>query len=123
MSPAKMEKVEIAMRTAIKFVEAFNGHDPERIAELLSDMCLLDDHNPFPAGTLIKGKGAIRNHYIDLFRNHPGIELEIEDLSGFGRSCVMRWIIEYEDGSHLRGISIFETDVGSVTEIRSYVKG
>lgn len=123
----KMSKVESAIRVVLAFNKAFNRHDVVGIIQLLSDDCLFDDSYPAPDGTVYTGKEAITQFLHNFFRKSPQAHIEIEDISGFGHRCVMRWRCEWIDEAgnkqHMRGIDIFHEQNNLIFEKLSYIKG
>ncbi|MGP8337665.1 MAG: nuclear transport factor 2 family protein [Methanosarcinaceae archaeon] len=90
MSPTRMSKIESAMRAALAFNKAFNGHDVAGITQLLSDDCVFEDFIPAPDGAVYSGKEAIARYWEDFFRESPHAHIEIEEIFGFGKRCIMR---------------------------------
>lgn len=122
MSPIRMSKIESGMRTVLDFNEAFNRHDVNQIAQLLSDNCILENTNPAPDGTVYKGREAILQYLHGFFQKSPQAQIEIEEIFGLGHHCIMRWKYTWGDG-HVRGVDIFKVEDGLITEKLSYVKG
>ena len=122
----KMSKVESAIRVVLAFNKAFNRHDVVGIIQLLSDDCIFEDSHPAPDGTVYTGKEAIAHYLHDFFRQSPQAYIEIEDISGFGHRCVMRWRCEWVDetGSkqHMHGIDIFHEKNNRICQKLSYIK-
>ncbi len=127
MSPARMEKVEAGMRVALAFQTAFNRHDSAAILQLLSDDCLFEYPSPAPDGTTFTGKEAIRPFWERFFLAAPDVQLEVEELFGFGARCILRWRRHWTDEAgqkrHLRGVYLFQVRDGLICEHLSYVKG
>jgi predicted SnoaL-like aldol condensation-catalyzing enzyme len=123
----KMSKVESAIRVVLAFNKAFNRHDVVGMVQLLSNNCIFDTSAPAPDGTVYTGKEAITHYLHDFFHQSPQARIEIEDVSGFGHRCVMRWRCEWlnETGNkqHMRGIDIFNEKNNLICEKLSYVKG
>jgi steroid delta-isomerase-like uncharacterized protein len=127
MSPARMAKVESAIRVVLEFNEAFNRHDVAGMMQLMSDDCVFENTDPAPDGTVYLGKEAVTRFWQDFFRESPHAHIEIEEIFGFGRRCIMRWKYHWVDESgkkgHVRGVDIFQVNDGFITEKFSYVKG
>ena len=127
MSPARMAKVESAMRVALAFRDAFNRHNVDAMMAILKDDCLFEAHHPAPDGLVINGKDAISSYWHQYFENTSQAILDIEEISGFGERCIMRWKLRWMDshGNHcsLRGVYIIKTENDLVYEILSYAKG
>ena len=127
MSPARMEKIESAIRVVLEFNEAFNRHDVAGMMRLMSDDCIFENTDPAPDGTVYSGKEAVTQFWQDFFRESPHAHIEIEEIFGFGRRCIMRWKYNWVDlggqKEHIRGVDIFRVRDGSIREKLSYVKG
>jgi steroid delta-isomerase-like uncharacterized protein len=127
MSPARMSRVETAIRVVLAFNEALNQHDIKVMMQLMSDDCLFENTNPAPDGIMIKGKDAVSQFWEDFFRESPHAHIEIEEIFSLSFRCVMRWKYTWTDASgksgHVRGVDIFKVTNGLITEKLSYVKG
>jgi ketosteroid isomerase-like protein len=127
MSPARMAKVESAMRLVLAFNDAFNQHDVEGMMKLMSDDCVFENTAPAPDGTVYKGKDAVTQFWRDFFRESPSAHIEIEEIFGLGNHCIMRWRYDWVEASgikgHVRGVDIFKIREGFISEKLSYVKG
>ena len=127
MSPIRMSQIEEAIRVVINFNEAFNRHDVEGMMQWMSDDCVFENTNPAPNGTTYSGKETVTQFWQNFFRESPHAHIEIEEIFGMGKRCVMRWIYNWEDETgkkgHVRGVDIFQVREGLITEKFSYVKG
>ena len=127
MSPARMARIESAIRVVIAFNEAFNRHDVTEMMAFMSDDCVFENTDPAPDGTLYKGKEAVTQFWQDFFRESPSAHIEIEELFGLGLRCVMRWRYSWLDATgnsgHVRGVDIFRVEGNLICEKFSYVKG
>jgi predicted SnoaL-like aldol condensation-catalyzing enzyme len=127
MSPARMSKLESAMRTVIAFNAAFNRHDVAGMMNLMSDDCLFENTDPPPDGAVFSGKDAVALFWRDFFHNSPQAQIQIEEIFSLGERCIMRWNYSWvgpqgEEG-HVRGVDIFRVRGGLIREKMSYVKG
>lgn len=127
MSPARMSKIESAIRVVLEFNEAFNRHDVAGMMQLMSDDCVFEDTHPAPDGTVYSGKEDVTNYWQNFFRESPQAHIHIEEIFGFGERCIMRWNYSWVDlggeKGHVRGVDIFRVRSGSIREKQSYVKG
>lgn len=123
----KMSKIETAIRTALKFNEAFNRHDVAGMMKLMSDDCVFENTTPAPDGTVYRGKDAITQFWQEFFRQSPQARIQIEEIFGLGFRCIMHWRYEWVDAAgekgHVRGVDIFKLKDGLIIEKLSYVKG
>jgi predicted SnoaL-like aldol condensation-catalyzing enzyme len=122
----KMAKIETAMRTVLKFNEAFNRHDVAGMMQLMSDNCIFENTTPAPDGTVYSGKEVITQFWQDFFRQSPQAHIEIEEIFGLGFRCIMRWRYERVDAagqkSHIHGVDIFKLKDDVIIEQFCYVK-
>ena len=127
MSPARMSKIESAIRVVLAFNEAFNLHDVAGMMQLMSDDCVFENTSPAPDGTMFSGKERVTQFWQDFFRESPQAHIEVEEIFGFGMRCIMRWRYDWGDlagkKGHVRGVDIFQVKDGSICEKLSYVKG
>lgn len=127
MSPARMAKIESAMRIVLEFNEAFNRHDVEGMMKLMSEDCVFENTAPAPDGTVYLGKEAVTRFWQDFFRESSNAHIEIEEIFGLGNRCIMRWKYSWVDEAgqkgHVRGVDIFKIREGFISEKLSYVKG
>ena len=127
MSPVRMSKIESAIRVVLAFNESFNRHDVSGMMRLMSEDCLFENTSPAPDGSAYKGKEAVTQFWQEFFRESPQAQIEIEEVFGFDKRCVMRWRYDWVDAQgqkgHVRGVDIFKVMEGSITEKLSYVKG
>ena len=126
MTPAKMNKVESAMRIALAFREAFNKHDIETMLHLFSDDCTIETFHPAPDGLSIHEKDALSQYWQETFASHSKIKLDIEEIFGFGERCIVRWKLNWVDTEekeiHLRGIDVYKTCNDLICEKYAYGK-
>lgn len=122
MSPARMSKIEEAIRVVLQFNDAFNQHDVPAMMALMSEDCLFENTSPTPDGTAYKGQADVGKFWESFFQESSQAHIEIEEIFGFGERCVMRWKYSWGSG-HVRGVDIFKVRDGLITEKLSYVKG
>lgn len=127
MSPARMARIESAIRTALAYHEAFNRHDVAGILQLISADCIFETAQPAPDGSVYTGKDAIAQYLQNFFSTSPDVHMEIEEAFGFGERCILRWKQSRLDAAgeklHIRGADIFREQNGLIREKLSYVKG
>jgi predicted SnoaL-like aldol condensation-catalyzing enzyme len=122
MSPARMEKIEAAMRVVLEFNEAFNHHDVAGMMKLMTEDCVFENTDPAPDGTAYRGKEAVTQFWQKFFQESPRAHIDIEEIFGMGYRCIMRWKYSWGDG-HVRGVDVFQVRDGLISEKFSYVKG
>jgi predicted SnoaL-like aldol condensation-catalyzing enzyme len=127
MSPARMSKIESALRVVLEFNEAFNRHDVAGMMKLMSEDCIFENTDPAPDGTIYSGKEAVTRFWQDFFGESPQAHIDIEEIFGLGNRCIMRWKYSWVDAAgtqgHVRGVDIFQVREGLISEKFSYVKG
>ncbi|HEU5014677.1 MAG TPA: nuclear transport factor 2 family protein [Roseiflexaceae bacterium] len=127
MSPARMARLESAMRVVLAFNEAFNRHDVAGMMQLMSDDCVFENTAPAPDGTVYAGKQAVTQFWQDFFRASPHAHITIEEIFGLGMRCMMRWRYDWIDeagtAGHVRGVDLFTVKNNLISEKLSYVKG
>ena len=127
MSPIRMSRIESAMRLVLAFNEAFNRHDVAGMMQLMSEDCVFENTVPAPDGAVYLGKEAVTQFWQDFFLESPQAHIEIEEIFGLDKRCVMRWRYDWTDMTgeerHVRGVDIFKVQDGLICEKLSYVKG
>ena len=109
-----------------RFNEAFNRHDPDALALLLTDDTVFEDTSPAPDGQRIEGKAAVVAFWREWFAHNPGARFEAEEIIVSGDRAVVRWVYrKIRNGQpwHLRGVDIFTVRDGKVAAKLAYVKG
>jgi uncharacterized protein (TIGR02246 family) len=116
-----------ATRSVIdRFNEAFNRHDAEAVASLLTDDTVFEDTSPAPDGKRIEGKAAVAEFWRAWFTRNPDSVFEAEDVIVSGDRAVVRWAYrKMRNGQpwHLRGVDVFTVRDGKVAAKLAYVKG
>jgi len=101
-----MSKVESGIRVVVEFNEAFNRHDVAGMMKLMSDDCVFENTSPAPDGSVYSGKEAVTQFWQDFFNESQYAKIEIEEIFGLGRRCIMRWKYSWVDESGKRGTSV-----------------
>jgi limonene-1,2-epoxide hydrolase len=127
MSPARMSRLESAVRVVLEFNEAFNRHDVAAMMQLMSDDCIFENTHPAPDGAVYSGKEIVAQFWQDFFRQSPHAHIQIEEIFGVGIRCIMRWRYDWVDAAgvkgYVRGVDIFQVKNGAIHQKLSYVKG
>lgn len=122
-----IELQEQATRSAIdSFNEAFNRHDADALAALLTDDTVFEDTSPAPDGRRIEGKSVVVEFWRKWFARNPDARFEAEEVIVCGSRAVVRWVYrKLPNGEpwHLRGVDIFTVRDGKVATKLAYVKG
>ena len=109
-----------------RFNEAFNRHDVDALAEVMTDDTLFEDTSPAPDGRRIVGKAAVVEHWRAWFARNAEAVFEAEDVIVTDDRAVIRWIYrKVRNGQpwHLRGVDVFTVRDGKVAAKLAYVKG
>lgn len=115
-----------ATRTTIEnFNQAFNRHDADALALLLTEDTVFEDTSPAPDGRRIEGKSAVVDFWRGWFTRNPDARFEAEDIIVSGNRAVVLWTYrKLRNGQpwHLRGVDIFTVRDGKVAAKLAYVK-
>jgi ketosteroid isomerase-like protein len=80
-------------RTSIEsFNEAFNRHDADGLAALLTDDTVFEDTSPAPDGRRIQGKSAVVEFWRGWFAHNPDARFEAEEVIVSGSRVTVRWV-------------------------------
>jgi ketosteroid isomerase-like protein len=112
-------------RTTIDtFNEAFNRHDANALAAVLTDDTVFEDTSPAPDGRRIEGKVAVVEFWRGWFVRNDDARFDAEEVIVWGNRA--RWVYhKMWDGQscHLSGVDIFTVRDGKVAAKLAYVKG
>lgn len=118
---------EPATRVVVeRFNEAFNRHDADALASLLTDDTVFEDTSPAPDGRRIEGKTAVVAFWREWFARNSDARFEAEEIIVSGDRAVVRWVYhKMRNGQpwHLRGVDVFMVRDGKVAAKLAYVKG
>jgi ketosteroid isomerase-like protein len=109
-----------------RFNAAFNRHDADALALLLTDDTVFEDTSPAPDGRRIEGKTAVVEFWRAWFVRNPDARFDAEETIVSGDRAVVRWVYrKLRNGQqwHLRGVDIFTVRDGKVAAKLAYVKG
>lgn len=118
---------ELSTRAVVdRFNEAFNRHDADAVASLLTDDTVFEDTSPAPDGRRIEGKAAVAEFWRGWFARNADAKFEAEEMFVSGDRAVVRWVYrKMRNGQpwHLRGVDLFTVREGKVAAKLAYVKG
>jgi ketosteroid isomerase-like protein len=109
-----------------RFNEAFNRHDADALALLLTDDTVFENTSPPPDGLRIEGREAVVQFWRDWFSRNSDSTFEAEDTIVCGNRAVVCWVYrKLRNGQpwHLRGVDVFTIRDGKVAAKLAYVKG
>jgi ketosteroid isomerase-like protein len=109
-----------------RFNEAFNRHDADKLASLLTSDTIFENTSPPPDGLRIEGREAVVQFWRDWFSRNSDSIFEAEDVIVCGDRAVVCWVYrKLRNGQpwHLRGVDVFTIRNGKVAAKLAYVKG
>ena len=118
--------LESTRATIDRFNEAFNRHDANALAQVLTDDTVFEDTSPPPDGRRIEGKAAVLDHWRAWFARNADAVFDAEDVIVCDDRAVVCWIYRKARSGqpwHLRGVDIFTVRGGKVAAKLAYVKG
>jgi len=113
-------------KTIHDFNEAFNRHDAEGVAAVLTDDTVFEDTSPAPDGRRVEGKAAVAEFWRAWFVRNPDARFETEEMVVSGDRATVLWVYrKMRNGQpwHLRGVDVFKVRDGKVAAKLAYVKG
>jgi len=110
-----------AVTTVEAFGAAWAAHDLEAALLLVSEDCVFESTDPAPDGTRHEGHASIRQAWQPIFEDSHAV-FEAEETFAAEDRVVQRWRYSWQ-GGHVRGVDLFRTRDGRVSEKLSYVKG
>ena len=108
------------------FNQAFNRHDVDAVAALLTDDTVFEDTSPPPDGQRIEGKAMVAEFWRGWFARNSDAKFEAEEMIVSGDRAVVRWVYrKMRNGQpwHIRGVDVFTVRDGKVAAKLAYVKG
>jgi uncharacterized protein (TIGR02246 family) len=122
-----MRSQEQATRATIdRFNDAFNRHDADALAGLLTEDTVFEDTSPAPDGRRVEGKQAVVEFWRAWFEKNPDARFEAEEIIVSGNRATVLWVYhKMRNGQpwHLRGVDVFSVKDGKVAAKLAYVKG
>jgi ketosteroid isomerase-like protein len=113
-------------RTVIdRFNAAFNAHDADGLALVLTDDTVFEDTSPPPDGRRIEGKDAVIEFWRQWFVRNADAVFEAEETIVSDDRAVVRWVYrKLRNGQpwHLRGVDVFTVRGDKVAAKLAYVK-
>ena len=109
-----------------RFNGAFNRHDAEALASLLTEDTVFEDTSPAPDGRRVEGKAAVVEFWREWFARNADAVFEVEDMIVTDDRAVVRWVYRKSRNGqpwHLRGVDLFTVRDGKVAAKLAYVKG
>jgi len=126
-SPLPQQNVEHSTLAVIeRFNEAFNRHDADLLASLLTDDTVFEDTSPAPDGKRVEGKTDVVAYWRGWFARNPDAQFTTEEMIVTGDRAIVRWVyhkMRHEQPWHLRGVDVFTVRDGKVAAKLAYVKG
>ena len=131
MSPARMEKVEAAIRAAIEFHRALECGDRDALEAVLSADCVWEPAEYGPGDRRVVGRQAVidrLNPRASLPAVSPSPRFRVTQVSGLGNRCIVFGELSLMNGGAETGettvpaVDIISVRTGRIIEILSYTK-
>ena len=117
---------QVTRATIDNFNDAFNRHDVNGLAALLTDDTVFENTSPAPDGRRIEGRAAVVEYWRGWFEHNPDAQFEAEEVIVSGNRAIVPWVYRktrHGQPWHLRGVDIFTVRDGKVAAKFAYVKG
>ena len=122
-----MPSQEQATRATIdRFNDAFNRHDADAVAGLLTEDTVFEDTSPAPDGRRVEGKQSVVEFWRAWFARNSDARFEAEEIIVSGNRATVLWVYHKKRNGqpwHLRGVDVFSVKDGKVAAKLAYVKG
>lgn len=112
--------------TIDKFNDAFNRHDADGVAALLTEDTVFEDTSPAPDGRRLEGKAAVSEFWRGWFDRNADSHFDAEEVIVSGNRVTVLWVYrKMRNGQpwHLRGVDVFTVRDGKIAAKLAYVKG
>ena len=103
------------------FDEAFNRHDLQALADLITDDCIFEDTTP-PDGRRLVGRAAVLQAWREVMTGSSAVRFDVEELVTAGERVFVLWRYSWDAG-HVRGVDVMRVRGDRVAESFAYVKG
>lgn len=107
-----------------RFNQVFLRHDPDALAELVADDCVIENTLPAPDGERFEGKQACIALWTEIATS-PGVHFEPESIVARGDRGEIRWRLVWGPAraDSVRGVNLMRVRDGRIVEAQGYVKG
>jgi ketosteroid isomerase-like protein len=125
-APSGPTQEQTTRATVDKFNDAFNRHDADGVAALLTDDTVFEDTSPAPDGRRIQGKTAVAEFWRGWFDRNADAHFDGEEVIVSGNRATVLWVYrKMRNGQpwHLRGVDVFTVRDGKIAAKLAYVKG
>ena len=112
--------------TIDRFNDAFNRHDANAVAALLTDDTVFEDTSPAPDGRRVVGKAGVAEFWRTWFEHNADAHFDAEEVIVSGNRGTVLWVYrKMRNGQpwHLRGVDVFTVRDGKIAAKLAYVKG
>ncbi|PYX46622.1 MAG: nuclear transport factor 2 family protein [Acidobacteria bacterium] len=109
-----------------RFNEAFNRHDADALAAVLTDDTVFEDTSPAPDGRRVEGKAAVVDFWRTWFARNADAIFDAEDVIVSGDRAIVLWVYRKQRNGqpwHILGVDVFTVRNGKVAAKLAYVKG
>jgi ketosteroid isomerase-like protein len=106
-----------------RFNRVFLSHDPEALADLVAEDCVIENTGPAPNGSRHEGKAACLALWARI-ATMPGAHFEPETIIARGDRGEVRWRLVWgpDHGNSVRGVNLMRVRDGRIVEALGYVK-
>jgi len=124
--PGTTSQEQATRATIDRFNEAFNRHDADALATLLTEDTVFEDTSPAPDGRRVEGRQSVVAFWRAWFERNRDARFEAEEIIVSGNRGTVLWVYhKMRNGQpwHLRGVDVFSVKDGKVAAKLAYVKG
>ena len=125
-TPMPLSPDQSTRATIDAFNAAFNRHDADPLAQLLTDDTIFEDTSPAPDGRRVEGKAAVVEFWRTWFARNSDAHFDAEEMIVSGHRATVLWVYrKMRNGQpwHIRGVDVFTVRDGKVAAKLAYVKG
>lgn len=107
-----------------RFQDAWNDHDLDGMAALMTNDSVFESTSPAPDGERVEGLSSVLAFWKRFFQDNPKALIHVEELFSVEDRATMRWRYQWGSGpEHVRGVDVYRLRNGKISEKLSYVKG
>jgi ketosteroid isomerase-like protein len=110
-------------RVITEFNAAFVQHDPDRLAPLVGEQCVMEAVQPAPSGARYEGRAACLDFWRTLAAD-PTSQFEPEDVIVAGDRATICWSYRFgpAHNDYVRGVNVMRIRDGVIVEALGYTK-
>ena len=124
MSESYEQQTKQTLDLMHRFNHAFQRHQPDALAAMVAEGCVIENTTPAPNGSRHIGRAACLAVWQGLASN-TATQFTSEEVFAAGDRAILRWRYRWgeADADSIRGVNLMRVRDGLIVEAMGYVKG